>query len=344
MNIFMMNLCCRNRSSWKQCLCQAGITLLSLTAMTIKANESTVSVQLRSDLIADMKIIKESKMLEVNLTHQGTGRYLGFGWSPGSGLMKGSECVIGTSGLSPAKFSLSSNDEDASGVNRMVKAKQTLQNVTWVESDGKTILSFRKFLAEDGEVTIDTKSMTFIWAVGEDDGFTTHRHQGATIIELSTGTVEVLDPPHKSKYFLHGLFAFLAWGVFAPIAIAASLLRDYLPIIKGKPLWLKLHLYCNILSVIATVVTFAIVVEVYQKMELEHFKTGTHQKIGLFLFIAITFQALAGICRPGLPKAGDNNEKSEHTLKMNSNDEENPNKSDILPKKVSITYFLGTFS
>lgn len=323
-----------SRPMWKQqSLWQLYMTLLSFCVIMTVAQKpevsastpEVVSVQLRSDLKADMKIIEgESKMLEVNLTYQGTGQYLGIGWSSNKyGTMKGSECVIGTSGLSPAKYSMSSNSADASGVNRMSNAKQTLQNATWVESDDDqtTVLSFRKLLEEDGEVPINTESMTFIWAVGEDDGFTTHRHKGISVIDLVKGKVEALDPPHKNDYFLHGVFAFLAWGVFAPIAIAASVLKDYFSSTfcfnSSSPLWLQLHLFCNILSVVATVVTFAIVVNVYQKMGIAHFGHAAHEKIGLFLFIAVTFQALAGIFRPSLP----HQKKTAKATKGNNNND-----------------------
>ena len=264
-----------------------------------------VEIELKKgELKASLELVND--MIAVNVTYTGSKeRYVAFGWSESAmNIMSTSECVIGTAGVGPpAKYKLTSSALDASGVQRRPSTEQTLINATWTvdSAKGQTTMTFYKLLKEDGEIEIKTdEPMIFTYALGEDYGLSYHYSSGIRSATLSTGVSEIIEVSHKKEYKAHGILAFIAWGVLVPLAVTASVLRDFLP--KG-PLWLKLHGMFNNASVLFTIISFALAVHAYKSANKKHFSSpnSNHQAVGLFLFIAATLQALSGVFRPSLP-------------------------------------------
>ena len=120
----------------------------------------------------------------------------------------------------------------------------------------------------------------------------------------------------KNAWRAHGILAFLAWGICAPLAISAAVLRDLdlaplwnkLPcckVVEEKYLfknflakfWLYTHAGLNSLNYVFTVVAFSIAVNTSSREMRPHFDHA-HPRIGLTIFILLSFQLLGGFLRP----------------------------------------------
>lgn len=94
----------------------------------------------------------------------------------------------------------------------------------------------------------------------------------------------------------------LAWGVFVPLAIGASMARKLLPgNDKKQALWFQLHRGLNILAVVFTIIGFSVAVAAFQEEGNSHFSDGIHTPMGLVLFLAMLMQATLGFLRPAAP-------------------------------------------
>lgn len=107
----------------------------------------------------------------------------------------------------------------------------------------------------------------------------------------------------RSLWIAHGILLGTAWGVFAPLAIGASYLRNSFNCLKNNGFWFQLHFALIMLVAVLTACGFFLAVVATQKDEDPHFQEETHKKAGLTIFILVLFQILAGYFRPGLPKA-----------------------------------------
>ena len=312
----------------RQCLFWA------LMVMSIwKVDGEPVELELKKGMLtASIEVF--DLMIGVNVTYTGSKeRYVAFGWSESStNIMFNSECVIGTDGVGPpAKYKLRSSALSGSGVIRRPSSEQTLINATWTVDSvkGETTVSFFKLLKEDGEIEIKIdEPMIFIYSLGEDYGLTYHYTMGIKSATLSSGVSETIQIKHEKEYQAHGILAFIAWGVLVPMAVAASLLRDFLP--KG-PLWLKLHGIFNNASVLFTIVSFSLAVSLHQKENKKHFSSpiSNHQAVGLFLFIAATCQALSGVFRPSLPHSPTTPENQDKDGKEKTNQAADDDNDDV---------------
>jgi len=294
------------------------------------------------ELTATLEVV-DNTMLGVSVTYTGTkSRWIGFGWTKASlNPMYASESVLGTDGIAPTKFKMTSDSLDGSGVTPFPSSQQTLINATWTVDAGKTTMKFYKLLKEENEIEILVgERMYFIWALGLDDAISYHWKQGVTATQLSLGTSISLEVPFKKEFQAHGILAVIAWAVLVPLAVAASTLRDLLP--KG-PIWLKIHMACNVASAIFTVISFALAVHVYGKLNTKHFSSATgksiHQAMGLFIFLAVICQVVSGIFRPHLPKSpaateGSQELKGKETLKETADDVEDNAKAEEEPAIV----------
>ena len=89
--------------------------------------------------------------------------------------------------------------------------------------DGMVIVEFIKMLVEKGEVPIhkDVENK-FIYANGSDDlGY--HTAKAAFVLNLSSGSKEVVKVPNMMVWLVHGVMAFLAWAVLVSISVNVSL-------------------------------------------------------------------------------------------------------------------------
>uniref|UniRef100_A0A7S4S7N1 Cytochrome b561 domain-containing protein n=1 Tax=Ditylum brightwellii TaxID=49249 RepID=A0A7S4S7N1_9STRA len=103
---------------------------------------------------------------------------------------------------------------------------------------------------------------------------------------------------YRGRWKVHGILAFTAWGVLVPTAISVSLLRNLYP--SNFP-WLRVHFALNGLACIIMIVVFAIALTSYDTTGRNHFN-GTHEKIGLVIFVFVLFQVMGGVFRAHAPK------------------------------------------
>ena len=135
----------------------------------------------------------------------------------------------------------------------------------------------------------------------------------------------------RKLYMIHGVLMFIAWGICAPIAIGASILRrgitkvlepkfgvrnsesssssgsssgDTLSSSSLLPLWLRIHSTMNVITVSFTIVAFILAVIAAQDQDdkedhdqqQQHFQETTthHHIVGLVIFIVCIIQAGIG--------------------------------------------------
>lgn len=119
--------------------------------------------------------------------------------------------------------------------------------------------------------------------------------------QVGSGLVVFSTDPYRGLWMAHGIILALAWGLFAPLGIGASLLRNSIQQYLGKS-WYPLHFYLNLMTILLTVIGFAIAVVATSKEGDQHFQGETHKQAGLAILILVLLQGLAGYFRPGLPK------------------------------------------
>jgi len=233
----------------------------------------------------------------VTVTYAGEG-YIALGMSPML-TMANSETIIGMYPRIPEKATIGSYD--GGSIARMPDEKQSLLDASITQENGVTVMGFSKLLVEEGELPLMVGAVnSFIWAVGTGNGLTYHAVRSSFTASLEPGEAIVLgsvEVPYKSFWKAHGTVAALGWAFFAPMAIASSLCRALIP---GPGVWLKVHIYLNMMCMIFTVLLFVLGVAATEKAGADHFN-GKHQKIGLAVCVMSFFQVLGGFMRPHPP-------------------------------------------
>lgn len=276
-----------------------------------------------------------STTLEVTMESTNIG-WLGFGFAAdGSEKMIGNNAVIGllTSPTSPfgvaQKYSLGGTDP--SNVVALAQEEQTLVNATFLagpsteEVQGGSQLKFVKNLVDGDEIIPAEGKVRFIYAIGQNPLSLQggHRLRSSVLLSLApcvdfTAEQEKRARDYKRSLRIHGILAAVAFGFLVPLAIAASALRKYLDfeICCGNKAWLIAHIALNTLTFIFTVILFAGSILSKNAVKGYHFKK-THEKVGLALFILISFQVIASVFRPKTPSVA-----MKRSLEKSGNDPE----------------------
>lgn len=161
-----------------------------------------------------------------------------------------------------------------------------LEDATIDFIDDKTVMEFTTTFESLGvESPIDTEPVgislsdtsSFIWAHGR-DGQNEMEYHGSNkavyeVNDLSSGTSSEMKSTaktmssnvvnSKSKWLAHGILAFISWGVCAPVAIVSAILRDFNK--YASSWWFHIHLGCNSINYLFTVVVFALGVSTIKK-------------------------------------------------------------------------------
>jgi hypothetical protein len=262
--------------------------------------------------------------LTVELVYEGLA-WLGLGFSS-NGRMLGSLAVIGLPNEDvTAKYNLGAYS--ISGVLQVASSQQTLTDSSITQNATHTVLKFTKLLAEDGELELRADGRhNFIYAVGGNNALSSrHIARGDFTIDLQpcrvvgqeqdnatgeeaapifSGGSSGNDGPNRQLWMAHGLLMALAWGIFVPLAVGSSRLRDLLGFAPG--LWFKIHQGLNMLAVLCTIVGFAIAVHAINEedgKDAKHFTEIPHRKVGLAITLLAVIQAMVGLFRPHPPKA-----------------------------------------
>lgn len=273
---------------------------------------------------------KECK-ISVQVRYEGMA-WLGFGISE-NGKMIGSHAVIGQPGISsPRTYLLGGKDK---GSLELTESNLEADSIAFL--GGETILTFTLTFGDWGAPIANGPGIrlngqtTFIWAHGN-DGETALNYHGPnnknthTIGNLLTFseeaeqglmTLQAQELKTRSAWLAHGIMGFLAWGVFAPLAVTTAIMRDCpVPtVLKGiarriSEKWLYIHVGLNTFAYTVTLVLFSVAVSSINKEDHEHWE-HPHSKMGLAMFILSSFQVLGGYCRPSNATTSPNEGASE---------------------------------
>jgi cytochrome b561 len=261
-------------------------------------------------------------VLKAQVTYKGQG-YVAAGFSP-DGRMIGALSVIGLpyelmSDSNPGKY-------DLGVMGAILMDQQTIFDSAVVQNDTHTVLTFSKYLKEEGEIELDPRGSNYVLvAAGTSNALGPHVYRASVAFpfqpcqegQLASSAVTpaaaavLLEIDDKKGLFkAHGVLAILAWGVLAPLAVANSMCRHWIP---GQGLWFQLHRGMNILVLLFTIVSFVLVVRAMNETSgdnANHFQArkgaiGKHHTIGLVVMILVVVQSIAGILRPHTPAKGE---------------------------------------
>ena len=228
--------------------------------------------------------------------------WLSVAFTEGNSQMVGSEAVIGLPDTGEVvKYAMRS--QVPAGVVRMPDAQQTLIETSIAQSEGVTRMQFTKILVETGENPINIGSNIFLAAYGFDNTLFLHDRRDAFTVDLEVGESQALETRNKRLWKAHGLCAAIAWAYAAPLAIAAAVVRYWLP----NGWWFTIHQALNSIVAVLTLLAFAFAVAAIQSEGLPHFNPSPfpHKLVGLILFWMVLLQILGGIFRPHTPKKGE---------------------------------------
>jgi hypothetical protein len=306
-----------------------------------------VAVDPNGEVMLQQLLNEEEGTVTMIMTYTGGKAWVGLGINDaGRAQMTPATVVIGwgsTDGSPtvPMTYDLTSKAADASGV--VPTSFQTLlNNSIFEQTETTSTLTFTQFIDDFGTGNAISDDSQWIFAVGSsDNGFGFHPIVGGFQLALTSNcidddevsedgqqdaapsgggiVVDTIEHPERSLWMAHGILLGLAWGVCAPIAIGAAVLRggfDRLGLPEGT--WFKVHFFMNVLTVWMTIAGVIIAVVATNNKEddtvhgagTHHHKedgtvhgAGTHHKVGFCVLVLAVLQAAGGKLRPGLTKA-----------------------------------------
>jgi len=273
------------------------------------------------DTITIIYTVPERTWVSIGLNPDGTGRMIGA--SAVVGLPQSNDVVL----YDMSSYALA-------GVVPVPPAQQTLIAPSIVQSEDEssttttTILTFTKILNETfvgdpdsggvvpgvvpWDIDLAGSRTTLLGAYGYDNMFFMHQGRESFVIDVSAAAaaatatevdVELVDTRKKFLWQLHGWCAVLAWGVLAPLAIGAALLRSWFPV-QPVGVWYTVHTSLNYAVIVLTLLSFLFAVVAIQQ---EAPPTGPtyhfapqfpHRCIGFVVFVLVLGQGLNGHFRP----------------------------------------------
>ena len=287
------------------------------TETTVESNGNASSraaggrIKLDSDLNLQYRLVNyvgnangSLDAIELSLVYQGLA-WLALGVNPEGEKMPGSQVVLGkpeeaSSVRNPAKYAISGYGVET--VTALPDTQQTLKSAKIKQQNGVTTLSYTKLLSEQSEISIDSTGVNaIVYAVGTSSAYPSMHKTGqqSFTLDLSGSAFGDSTSPKGASatviYVAHGIMAVIAWALLAPMAAAASYLRDLFP---AGPLWFKIHMTFNSMAIILTLACFILVLS-YSGIEFDdpHFITGW------VIIVAVLLQATLGIVRPPVDEA-----------------------------------------
>jgi len=293
-----------NTANMKYCYTAAGNTTTPNTApipattgcaspdpqyegYTFLTGDSTTGIELHWKV--------ESPSVSMKVIRRGSGTsngWLSVAAAP-TAVMVGGDAVVGqASGV--AQYSL--NGKATSQV--ILLQPQSLSNTAYSATSTSATLTFSRPLA-GGAGGVDIKasgSNVFLWAWGS-GALGYHTERGSVQLDLTSCSATSITVDN-SKYTTHGWLMTVAWGILLPAgALLASATRGGDAALITVPHWPLIHMAIQCSGVVLMTAGFAMSYVATEDAKSEHFK-DTHQKVGLFLFIAGWVQVLFGVVRP----------------------------------------------
>ena len=310
-----------------------SVAVLSMALPTLVSSFSCplsdpIALDSAGDLELEQFVDEASNSFTMRLTYYGGQSWIGVGVNQnGRARMSPSMVVIGRAdgGASVQKYSLPSG----TSVGLADSSLQTLMDASFEQTADTSTLIFTQLLNEDGQAPI-TDSSQWIFAVGYDgNSWSGHKLEGGFQLALSStcngnstsgagvGAIVLseVEEANRAMWMTHGVLMALAWGLFAPMAVGASVLRVFIDRLAGeqnKGLWFKVHLGLNVLVLLFTIVGFTFAV-VALRDEGETKIEGVHSRIGVAILVLVLLQSFAGFLRPSLPKPATEKKEKSHT-------------------------------
>ena len=108
---------------------------------------------------------------------------------------------------------------------------------------------------------------------------------------------------HKAIWSAHACLMTLSWGLFIPLAIGSSIIRN----LFSDGVWLIIHKTLNTMSLLLTLVAFALAFYAVRDVEestdsaqdeIELILENSHRSVGFIVVMLVVIQALTGWLRP----------------------------------------------
>jgi cytochrome b561 len=246
--------------------------------------------------------------------------WLALGFSP-AGVMKNSMAVIGLPEQGTVwQYNLTGKSSPSQMIPMPDETLSLTNDVSIVQNDTHTILTFTQPLQQTGQVSVNAKgnaTNTVIWAIGDTNQLGYHGQRGSYTMDFDTcdslpgsrsssggGAVKLFNPHegNKTLWKVHGWFMAIACGILIPLAIGSSLLRSVLPLPPG--VWFRLHFYTNAIALLMMLASFGIACYLIEKEGLANHFTGKHKSTGLIIVVIATLQAMNGVFRPHVKNTG----------------------------------------
>mmetsp|Transcript_21584 Transcript_21584/g.53404 ORF Transcript_21584/g.53404 Transcript_21584/m.53404 type:complete len:637 (+) Transcript_21584:110-2020(+) len=257
------------------------------------------------------------------------------------------------------KYMLNTANPDASGVVLMPQGSQTLEDVSFIQTSKKTIMTFTKTMNEIYDIPeqIVTDRSTWIFAVGLPDNAWTGAHtiHGKFNIALNpcfSNPWEITNPtvngglvdgnaldrrtffgekPNKTVWLAHGISLGVAWGLVAPLALASSFLKR-----KGAT-WGKVNQVCNTALLLLTCAGILLgVVATYLDDRSNHLQTE-HSYYGVGVFGGLLIYCMMALYF-GAKKSQQEKEEQEELARKRA---KSPAAREVKPKKREPDVILG---
>jgi len=266
-------------------------------------------VEVAPGLTVQNYVDNDEQLFRMRLTYEGTS-WIGLSFENDGRPGKPTFAIIGRQdneeSSSVRKYYLNTANPDASGVLGMPQGSQTLENVSFVQEEGKSILTFTKALNEIFDIPeqIVTDQTTWIYAVGLPNNQWAGRHTIAGNFNMALTPCfshpwEITDPSvngglvdenfkdvrtffgekrNKFLWIAHGISLGVAWGIIAPLALASAFLKR-----KG-PKWSKIHQFANTTTLLLTCAGILLgVIATYSDDTAAHLQTD-HSYYGVGVF------------------------------------------------------------
>ena len=227
----------------------------------------------------------------ITVDHNG---YIGWAASKADKRMDEADAVIGSFGI-VRRYLFDGHDVGAP----LPGSQQDLTNEAITVSGGTTEITFTRTLAGTfgGRDIIPAGGANFIIAIGATDAFEEHGgdNRVGLVVDLQTGAFKV-ENDTNAYVVAHAWLMGLAWMLFAPIGVLASVYRDMLP---GKGgLWFNVHMPANLLAVLLNFLGFVVIIARDGELEAD----GPHQALGVVIFVFANLTVLAAFFRPAKPE------------------------------------------
>ena len=337
--------------------------LLSMALPTLVWSASCTfsdPIPLARTLELEQFVDEASNSFTMRLTYYGGQAWIGVGINEnGRAKMSPAMAVIGRAdgGARVDKYRLPSGWD----VELADSSLQTLVDATFEQTADTSTLTFTQLLNEDGQAPI-TDTSQWIYAVGYDgNNWSGHGIQGGFQLALSStcdgtstaGTeagaivITEIEAANGTLWKVHGVLMALAWGLFAPMAVGAAVLRVFVDRLAGeqnKGTWFKVHLCLNVLVLVLTIAGFAVAFvakregegeEEEEEEEEEEKIEGVHGRLGVAIMVLVVLQSIAGYFRPGLPKPASE-EKDKHIDSRDATDRTDATKSEAPTAQKSL--------